>query len=40
MYGWDPEEMIREWAAESGAKVSVPYAESFRWIVLAREDGG
>jgi len=36
--GWDPEEMIREWAAESGAKVGVPYAEAFRRIVLVRED--
>jgi len=36
--GWDPEEMIREWATESGAKVGVPYAEAFRRIVLVRED--
>ena len=37
-HGWDPGEMIREWAAESGAKVNVPYAEAFRRIVLAREE--
>jgi LmbE family N-acetylglucosaminyl deacetylase len=38
-HGWDPGEMIREWAAESGAEVSVPYAEAFKRIVLAREEG-
>ena len=37
-HGWDPGEMIREWAAESGAKVNAPYAEAFKRIVLARED--
>jgi LmbE family N-acetylglucosaminyl deacetylase len=36
--GWDPEEMLREWASESGEKVGVPYAEAFRRIVLVRED--
>ena len=38
-HGWDPGEMIREWAAESGAKADVPYAEAFKRIVLAREEG-
>jgi LmbE family N-acetylglucosaminyl deacetylase len=38
-HGWDPGEMIREWAAEGGAEVSVPYAEAFKRIVLAREEG-
>jgi LmbE family N-acetylglucosaminyl deacetylase len=37
-HGWDPGEMIREWAAESGAEVNVPYAEAFKRIVLAREE--
>ncbi len=37
--GWDPGEMIREWAAESGAQVGGPYAEPFRRIVLIREGG-
>jgi len=37
--GWDPGDMIREWAAESGKKGSIPYAEAFRRIVLVREDG-
>ena len=37
--GWDPGEMIREWAAESGAQVGVPYVEAFKRIVLVREDG-
>jgi LmbE family N-acetylglucosaminyl deacetylase len=36
--GWDPGEMIREWAAEAGAKAGVPHAEGFRRIVLVRED--
>lgn len=36
--GWDPGEMIREWAAEAGAKAGVPRAEGFRRIVLVRED--
>ena len=36
--GWDPGEMIREWAAESGAEVNVPYAEAFKRIILAREE--
>jgi LmbE family N-acetylglucosaminyl deacetylase len=35
---WDPSDMIREWAAESGAQAGLPYAESFRRIVLAGED--
>jgi LmbE family N-acetylglucosaminyl deacetylase len=37
--GWDPSEMIREWATESGGKVGVPYAEAFRRFVLVRENG-
>jgi LmbE family N-acetylglucosaminyl deacetylase len=37
-HGWDPGETIREWAAESGTKANVPYAEAFKRIVLARED--
>ncbi len=36
--GWDPEEMLREWAAENGKKVGIPYAEVFRRFVLVRED--
>jgi LmbE family N-acetylglucosaminyl deacetylase len=36
--GWDPGEMIREWAAESGAQVNLTYAETFKRIVLVRED--
>lgn len=38
--GWDPGEMIREWATESGKQGGVSYAEVFRRIVLVREDGG
>jgi LmbE family N-acetylglucosaminyl deacetylase len=35
--GWDPGDMLREWAAESGKEAGVPYAESFKRIVLIRE---
>jgi LmbE family N-acetylglucosaminyl deacetylase len=35
--GWDPGELLRKWAAEDGAKAGVPYAESFRRVVLVRE---
>jgi len=37
--GWDPADWLREWAAESGKKVGIPYAEAFRRIVLVREEG-
>ena len=36
--GWDPSDMLREWAAESGAKAGVPYAEAFKRILLVREE--
>jgi len=36
--GWDPSEMVRKWASESGAQVGVSYAETFRRIILVRED--
>jgi len=36
--GWDPADWLREWAAESGEKVGIPYAEAFRRIVLVREE--
>jgi LmbE family N-acetylglucosaminyl deacetylase len=36
--GWDPGEMVREWAAETGKRAGVPYAEAFLHIVLAREE--
>jgi LmbE family N-acetylglucosaminyl deacetylase len=38
--GWDPGDMLREWATESGKKIGVPYAEAFRRFVLVREDEG
>jgi len=38
--GWDPGDMIREWAAETGTKAGLAYAEAFRRIVLVREDDG
>ena len=36
--GWNPEELLRGWASETGEKVGVPYAEAYRRIVLVRED--
>jgi LmbE family N-acetylglucosaminyl deacetylase len=36
--GWDPEEMLREWATENGKEVGIPYAEAFRRFVLVREE--
>ncbi|MCP4538757.1 MAG: PIG-L family deacetylase [Chloroflexi bacterium] len=35
---WDPDEMVREWATEHGAKVGVPYAEAYRRFILFRQD--
>jgi LmbE family N-acetylglucosaminyl deacetylase len=35
---WDPGEMVRGWATESGEKAGVPYAEAYRRIVLVREE--
>jgi len=36
--GWDPAEMLRGWAAESGEKVGMRYAESYRRITLVDEE--
>jgi LmbE family N-acetylglucosaminyl deacetylase len=36
--GWDPGEMVREWAAESGEKAGVLYAEAYRRITLVSEE--
>ena len=36
--GWDPADMLREWAAESGREAGIPYAETFKRIVLVREN--
>jgi LmbE family N-acetylglucosaminyl deacetylase len=36
--GWDPGEMVRGWAAESGEQADVPYAEAYRRIILVREE--
>ncbi len=35
---WDPTEMIRGWAAETGQEKGLPYAESFRVITLRQPD--
>jgi LmbE family N-acetylglucosaminyl deacetylase len=36
--GWDPNDRLREWASETGKEIGVPYAESFRRLVLVREE--
>jgi LmbE family N-acetylglucosaminyl deacetylase len=36
--GWDPGGLLRKWAADDGAKAGVPYAESFRRMMLVRQD--
>ncbi|GAP09844.1 uncharacterized proteins, LmbE homologs [Bellilinea caldifistulae] len=38
MEGWDPAEMIKNWAAESGKGKEMAYAESFRVITLMSDD--
>ena len=36
--GWDPGEMLYEWAAESGKEAGMPYSESYRRFVFVREE--
>ncbi|MBN1992718.1 MAG: PIG-L family deacetylase [Anaerolineae bacterium] len=36
--GWDPANMLRAWASESGQKIGVKYAEAFRRMVLEQEE--
>ena len=38
MNGWDPEEMIREWAAETAKGKEMEYAESFKVITLVSDE--
>ena len=40
MGNWDPTEIIKEWAAETGKEQGIAYAESFRVITLERPDRG
>jgi LmbE family N-acetylglucosaminyl deacetylase len=35
---WDPEEMIREWAAEEGKDHGLEYAEAYKVMVLSEEE--
>lgn len=37
IHDWDPGEMMREWAKEEGAQVSLPAAEAFRLMILKEE---
>lgn len=36
--GRDPGDGVRQWAAEAGKKAGVPYAESYRRFLLARDE--
>ena len=36
---WDPEKMIREWAAEEGQGPGLEYAEGYKVMILSQEDG-
>jgi LmbE family N-acetylglucosaminyl deacetylase len=38
MEDWDPTEMIRNWAAETGKEKGLAYAEAYRVITLERDD--
>jgi len=38
MNGWDPEEMIREWASETAKGKEMEYAESFKVITLVSDE--
>ncbi len=38
MKGWDPEEMIRQWAKETGKGKEMDYAEGFRVITLVSDE--
>lgn len=38
MKGWDPEERIKEWAAERGKGKEMAYAEGFRVVTLEDDD--
>jgi LmbE family N-acetylglucosaminyl deacetylase len=35
---WDPEKMIREWAAEEGKEKGMPYAEAYKVMILENEE--
>jgi len=35
---WDPEKMIREWAAEEGKEHCLKYAEAFKVMILSEEE--
>ncbi len=36
---WDPEKMIREWAAEEGKEKGMQYAEAYKVMILQQDDG-
>ena len=35
---WDPEKMIREWAAEEGKEKGIPFAEAYKVMILQNEE--
>ena len=38
MKDWDPEPMIKEWAAERGKGKEMPYAEGYRVVTLESDE--
>ncbi|MSP13921.1 MAG: PIG-L family deacetylase [Chloroflexi bacterium] len=38
MENWDPTEMVKKWATETGQEVGLPMAEGYRRMILAREE--
>jgi len=36
--GWDPESMIREWAAEEGKEKELAFAEAYKVMVLVKDE--
>jgi LmbE family N-acetylglucosaminyl deacetylase len=37
---WDPDEMIREWAAEEGKEQGLQYAEAYKVMILEEQEEG
>ncbi|MCJ7434905.1 MAG: PIG-L family deacetylase [Anaerolineales bacterium] len=35
---WDPDKMIREWAAEEGKEKEIPFAEAYKVMILQNEE--
>lgn len=38
MGDWDPTEMIQAWNSQAGQEKALPYAETFRVVILERKE--